>query len=169
MLTERLSQALNEQVNAELYSAYLYLSMSMYLESIDMSGAAGWMNAQAREEVSHAERIMGYLNDRGARVWMKAIEEPPAKWDSALQVFEESFEHERKVSAMIDHLVDLAREENDHMTENFLQWFVAEQIEEEASVSDVVRLFKLSGDDGGNLLMIDQKLGERAAGALEED
>jgi ferritin len=168
MLNERLSQALNEQINAELYSAYLYMSMSMYLESIDMSGAAGWMSVQAHEEISHAERIMRYLNDRGARVWMKAIEEPPAKWDSALQVFEDSFQHEQKVSALIDHLVDLAREENDHMTESFLQWFVAEQIEEEASVSDVVRLFKLSGD-GGNLLMIDQKLAERAAGSEEED
>ena len=161
MLSSKMQDALNAQVNAELYSAYLYVAMGMYFESIDMSGAARWMHAQAQEELMHADKLMGYVNERGGRVLLDSIEKPQPEWDSVLAAFESALEHERKVSSLINGLVTLAREENDHMTDNFLQWFVAEQVEEEASASEVVRKLRLVGDSGGGVFMIDNELGQR--------
>lgn len=161
MLSDRMQKAINDQINAELYSSYMYAAMSMYFESVDMSGAAGWMNAQAREELVHAEKFMHYVNERGGRVILKAIEMPPAEWDSVLDAFQAALAHEEKVSSLINGLVTLAREEKDHMTDNFLQWYVAEQVEEEASAAEVVRKLKLIGDSGGGMFMIDRELGQR--------
>ncbi len=171
MLSDRMQKAINDQVNAELYSAYLYSAMGMYFESIDLAGAAVWMKAQAAEEIMHADKFMDYVNERGGRVYLEAIEKPPSEWDSAKAVFEASLEHERKVSALINGLVKLAREEGDYMTENFLQWYVAEQVEEEASVGEVLRKLHLTGDSGRGLYMLDRELGGRAMpapGAGEE-
>lgn len=161
-------KAINDQINAELYSSYLYAAMSMYLESADMSGAAAWMKAQAREELVHAGKFMDYVNERGGRVVLKAIEEPPSEWDSVLDVFQTALGHEEKVSSMINGLVTLAREEKDHMTDNFLQWFVAEQVEEEASAAEVVRKLKLAGSSGGGMFMIDNELGRRGTDPATE-
>ncbi len=163
MLSERMRKAMNEQVNAELYSSYLYVSMSMYFESIDMRGAANWMMEQAKEELIHARKLMDYVNERGGRVWLDAIEKPPQEWESILDVFQAALAHEEKVSSLINGLVTLAREENDHMTDNFLQWFVAEQVEEEASAAEVVRKIKLVGDSGGGMFMIDKELEQRGS------
>lgn len=163
MLSERMQKAINEQINAELYSSYMYAAMSMYFETVDMSGAGGWMNAQAGEELVHAKKLMDYVNERGGRVVLEAIEKPPVEWDSVLDAFQAVLKHEEKVSSLINGLVTLAREEKDHMTDNFLQWFVAEQVEEEASASEVVRKIKLAGDSGGGMFMIDRELGQRGS------
>jgi len=161
MLSKGMQKAINDQINAELYSSYMYAAMAMYFEDEDMSGAAGWMMAQAREEMVHAEKFMNYVNERGGRVILEAIEKPPVEWDSVLAAFEAALEHERKVSSLIGDLVTLARKENDHMTDNFLQWYVAEQVEEEASAAEVVRKLKLVGGSGGGMFMIDNELGRR--------
>lgn len=161
MLNKKIEQAINEQINAEIYSAYLYASMEMYLESIDMAGAAVWMRAQVQEEMAHAEKFMRYVNDRGGRVILTAIETPPTEWTSVQEVFESALAHEQKVTSLINTLVALARTENDYMSENFLQWYVAEQVEEEASVGEVVRKFKLVGESGGGIFMIDRELSTR--------
>lgn len=171
MLSENIQNAINRQINAELYSSYLYVAMGMYFESVDMSGAAKWMNSQAQEELVHADKFMKYVNERGGRVILDAIGKPPVEWKSVLDTFEAALDHERKVSSMINDLVTLARKENDHMTDNFLQWYVAEQVEEEASAGEVVRKLKLIGDSGGGRFMIDNELGQRvfntAAGSGE--
>ena len=171
MLSENIQNAINRQINAELYSSYLYVAMGMYFESVDMSGAAKWMNSQAQEELVHADKFMNYVNERGGRVILDAIGKPPVDWKSVLDTFESALDHERKVSSMINDLVTLARTENDHMTDNFLQWYVAEQVEEEASAGEVVRKLKLIGDSGGGRFMIDNELGQRvfntAAGSGE--
>ena len=161
MLNSNIEKAINNQINAELYSSYLYVSMGMYFESADMSGAAKWMNAQAQEELVHAEKFMNYVNERGGRVVLEAIEKPPVEWESGLTAFEVALDHERKVSSLINELVSLARSENDYMTDNFLQWFVSEQVEEEASVGEVVRKMRLAGESGGGRFMIDKELGLR--------
>jgi len=161
MLSDRMQEALRAQVNAELYSSYLYAAMGMYFESIDMKGAASWMRVQVQEELVHADRFMAYVNDRGGRMILEAIDRPPAEWSSGLAAFEAALEHEKKVSSLIGGLVSLAREEKDHMTDNFLQWFVAEQVEEEASVGEVARKLRLVGGSGGGIFMIDNELGAR--------
>jgi len=126
-----------------------------------MSGAAKWMNAQAQEELAHADKFMHYVNERGGRVLLDGIEKPPSEWKSILDAFKTALAHERKVSALINDLVTLAREEKDHMPDNFLQWYVAEQVEEEVSAGEVVRKLKLIGDSGGGRFMIDNELGQR--------
>ncbi len=161
MFSDNIQNAINRQINAELYSSYLYVAMGMYFESVDMSGAAKWMNSQAQEELVHADKFMKYVNERGGRVILDAIGKPPVEWKSVLDTFEAALDHERKVSSMINDLVTLARTENDHMTDNFLQWYVAEQVEEEASAGEVVRKLKLIGDSGGGRFMIDNELGQR--------
>jgi ferritin len=161
MLSDTLQRALNSQVNAELYSSYLYLAMSMYFEHSDMPGAATWMKVQAQEEVWHGYKFIGFINEHGGRVELEAIDMPPLEWDSARAAFEDAHMHEVKVTALVGDLVSLARNEKDYMTDNFLQWFVDEQVEEESSVSEVVRKFRLAENSGGSLLMIDNELGQR--------
>jgi ferritin len=160
-MDKKMQDALNEQINAELYSAYLYQAMSAYFESINLKGAATWMTVQAQEEVSHAMRIYNYVFERGGRVILKGIKAPDESWESPLQVFEQAYEHETHVTSLINKLVDLAAKLSDHATNNMLQWFVAEQVEEEASADEVVQKLKLVGSDGGGLFMVDQELGQR--------
>jgi len=161
MIKKRVLDALNSQLNAELYSAYLYLSMEAYFESIDLSGFANWMRAQAQEELIHAMKFYDYIVQRGERVDLTSIDEPQKEWDSPLAVFEHVYEHEKKVTGLINDLVDISVAESDHATTNFLQWYVAEQVEEEESASGVLQRVKLTADSPGGLFMLDTELGQR--------
>ena len=161
MMGERLQEAINEQINKELYSAYLYLSMSAYCEAEGLSGFAVWMRAQAQEEVGHAMRFFDHVNARGGRVVLKAIEVPPPIWKSPLEMFEQVLEHERKVTGMINRLYQLALSENDYATQIELQWFITEQVEEEKSAGAVVGQLQRIGDQPMGLLMLDRELGQR--------
>jgi len=161
MLSEKIQQALNEQINAELYSSYLYLAMQAYFESINLAGFANWMKAQTQEELMHAIKIYDFVNERNSRVILKAIDKPPTEWKSPLDVFEQVFKHEQKVTALINNLVNLAADEKDHATASFLQWFVNEQVEEEASADAVLQQLKLMQDAPGGLFMLDRELAQR--------
>jgi len=161
MLSERMLEALNKQVNAELYSAYLYLSMGAYFESVNLKGFANWMRIQAQEELMHAMKFFDYINERGRRVKLEAIEKPPTEWNSPLDVFEATYKHEVNVTNMINNLVNMAIEEKDHATYNMLQWFVAEQVEEEASADEIRQQLKFIGEEGRGILMLDRELGQR--------
>ncbi|AXV38494.1 MAG: ferritin [Methanobacterium sp. BRmetb2] len=161
MLEEKIQNALNSQLNAELYSAYLYMAMNAYFESIDLGGFANWMRIQAQEEVSHGMKFHDYIIQRGGRVILDEIEKPQTEWESPLEVFEHVYAHEQKVTGLINDLVNLAIEEKDHATNNFLQWFVAEQVEEEESSSGVLQKIKLAVGDSGSLFMLDNELGQR--------
>jgi ferritin len=161
MISEKMQEALNEQVNAELYSSYLYLSMAAYFKGINLGGFARWMEAQALEELSHAMKFYGFISERGAPVTLKPIKGPETRWDSPLAVFEHVYSHEQHVTGLINDLVNLAIEEKDHATNNFLQWFVGEQVEEEASADEVLQKLKLMEDAKGGLFMLDRELGQR--------
>jgi ferritin len=161
MIHERMQEALNKQLNAELYSSYLYLSMSAHFQSLNLGGFANWMRVQAQEELMHALKFYDYVNERGGRVVLHPVEAPPSAWDSPLAAFEHVYQHEQKVTGLIHKLVDLAVEARDHATNNFLQWFVSEQVEEEASANEVVQKLKLAGDAASALFMIDRELAQR--------
>ena len=161
MIDQRMQEALNKQINAEIYSAYLYLSMSAHFQSVNLAGFANWMRVQWQEELAHALKFYDYVNERGGRVVLQPVEAPPSAWDSPLALFEDVYRHEQKVTGMINKLVDLAVEIRDHATNNVLQWFVAEQVEEEASADEVVQKLKLVGDDPSALFMIDRELAQR--------
>jgi ferritin len=161
MLSEKMEKALNDQVNAELFSAYLYLSMAAYFESIGLSGFGKWMEIQTMEEMTHAKKIYDYINERGGRVVLEAIEKPKIKWSTPLEAFKDAYKHEQYISGLINNLVDISIEEKDHATNNFLQWFVAEQVEEEASAEEIVQKLKLVGDRGNAIFMMDRELGQR--------
>ncbi|MGA2676581.1 MAG: ferritin [Methanobacterium sp.] len=161
MLKDKMVESLNSQMNAELYSAYLYLSMEAYFEANDLSGFANWMRVQAQEEMTHAMKFYDYLVQRGARVILTEIKSPPTEWDSPVATFENVYEHEQMVTTLINQLVDLAISLSDHATNNFLQWYVAEQVEEEESSSGVLQKVKLAGDSPSGLLMLDQELALR--------
>ena len=161
MVNQKIQEAFNKQINAELYSSYLYLAMSAYFMSISLTGFANWMRVQAQEELVHAMKFFDFVNERGGRVALGAIDGPPTAWDSPLQAFQDAYDHEQKVTALINGLVDLAIEERDHAANAFLQWFVTEQVEEEASADAVVQQLKLAGGAGGGIFMIDRELGQR--------
>ena len=160
MLTKKMEEAFNEQIKWEFYSGYIYLSMMAWFEDKGLGGCAAWMKAQYQEEMFHAMKMFDYVNEQGNRVILRAIDAPPAEWDSPLAAFEHALEHERLVTGRINALVDLALEERDHASAHFLQWFVAEQVEEESSVGDAVNKMKLVAD-GGALYMLDKELGTR--------
>ncbi len=161
MLSKKMEKALNGQINAELYSSYLYLSMSSYFQSVNLPGFANWMRIQAQEELVHAMKFYDYVNERSGRVVLDSVEGPPSKWPSPLAAFEHVSQHEKKVTGLINNLVNLAIKERDHATNIFLQWFVTEQVEEEASANDVVQKLKLMGDASNGLFMIDRELAQR--------
>ena len=164
MLSKRMLDALNEQVNAEFYASYLYLSMATYFEERNLNGFAHWMKAQWQEEIGHAMKIYGYINERGGRVTLKGIGDPATQFASPLDCFEKALEHEIKVTGMINNLVDIADEEKDRATHVFLHWFIKEQVEEEASVNEVIDMLKMVGDKGQALMMVDRQLAQRGAG-----
>lgn len=168
MLKKKVLKALNQQLNAELYSAYLYLSMAAYFDSIDLQGFAYWMKVQAQEEQAHAMRFFDYINERGGQVILTTIEGPQTAWKSPVSVFEHVYKHEQKVTSLINDLVDLAMGEKDHATYNFIQWFVAEQVEEESSANDVLQKVKLTEKSSGGLFMLDKELGQRGSESSSE-
>lgn len=168
MLSKKMQKALNKQLNAELYSAYLYLSMAAYFLSINLSGFAHWMHMQTREELGHAMKFYHHIDGLEGRIVLCAIEKPPPEWDSPQAVFEHACRHEQKVSAMIGKLVNLAVKEKDQLSNNFLQWFVSEQVEEEASVNQVLHSLKVRGDTASGLLTIDSELAQRKPPAAIE-
>jgi ferritin len=163
MLSKKIEEALNEQINAELYSAYLYLAMAAYFESMNLHGFAHWMKGQTMEEYNHAMKMFDFLNQCGNRVVLKSISEPPVAWESPLAVFEATYKHEQAVTGRIGILVNLAITEKEHAAANFLQWFVKEQVEEEASAADIVQKLKMTADSATGLMFIDSELGKRAA------
>jgi ferritin len=161
MLSKTLETAINDQIKHELYSAYLYLSMSAYLEANNMPGSARWMRLQSEEETSHAMRLFDYMYDRGNRVVLQAIDQPPSEFGSVLDIFEKALEHEQKVTSLINSIYELATKENDYPTQVELQWFITEQVEEEKSAGDIVDQLKMVGDHGPSMLMLDRALGAR--------
>ncbi len=161
MLNPKIQDAFNKQLNAELYSSYLYLSMSTYFELKNLAGMANWMRIQAQEELLHAMKFYNFINERGGQVILTRVEGPSTQWDSPLHVFEDTYEHECKVTALINDLVGLAMAENDHAAGVFLQWFVTEQVEEEANAQTIMDKFRLVGDDGTGLFMLDGELSQR--------
>ncbi len=161
MIGKKMKEALNGQVNAEMYSAYLYLSMESYFKSLNLNGFANWMRVQTQEEMVHAMKIYDFINERGGRVILKAIQGPPTQWDSPRAVFEAAYAHEQKVTGLINDLVDLAIKEKDHATNSFLQWFVNEQVEEEASADAIVQQLKMMEKAPGGLFMLDRELAQR--------
>ena len=161
MLSKTMQDAVNEQINAELFSAYLYLSMSAYFESVKMPGMAHWMRAQFGEEQEHAMKLFAHVAERGGRVALKAIETPQAEWASPLAAFEAAYAHEQKVTGLINDLVKLAREEKDTTADTFLQWFVEEQVEEEEHADEIVQKLKTIEDAPDDLRLLDDELGQR--------
>lgn len=161
MISEKLVKAINEQINKELYSEYLYLSMQAWFANESLDGMATWMNVQAQEERFHAMKFFSYLIERGGRVQLKAIAQPTVDFDSPLQIFKMALEHEQFVTKSINELMDLAIKENDHATRSFLQWYVDEQVEEEASVDKIVNMLQRIGDHGHGIMMIDRDLSSR--------
>jgi ferritin len=161
MLSSKLQDALNKQINAELFSSYLYLSMAAYFEGEDLKGMAHWMRVQSGEETAHAMRIFDFVNDRDNRVALVAIEGPKTKWKAPLEAFEEAYKHEQKITGMIGDLMNLAAAEKDGAAHDFLEWFCREQVEEEAQTKLIVAQLKLVGDGGVGLYLLDQELGKR--------
>ena len=162
MLKSNIQEALNNQINGEMASTYLYLSMAAYFKSKNFHGLAKWMEVQSGEEWGHAMKIFGHVNDRGGCVILKQIDAPPSEWKSALHVFEHTLAHEEKVTEMIHAIVKLAIAESDYATQAFLQWFVNEQVEEEAQTKSIVEKLKLMGDGNIGLFILDGELGKRA-------
>lgn len=162
MLTDRMQDELNGQMNAELYSAYLYLSMAAYYESVGMPGFASWMRVQRLEELVHAMKFFDYIVEAGGRVLLRPIDGPPTEWEGTIGPFEAAYAHEQKVTGLINALVDVAREEKDDATFEFLQWYVKEQEEEEESASSVVEKIKAAGGSTEELDKLDGELAMRA-------
>jgi len=163
MLSPKLEDALNRQLNAEMYSSYLYLAMAAHFHAADMEGFAHWMVVQSQEEMMHTMKFFNFINDRDGRVALAEIPAPPGEWPGTREVFEATYRHEQEVTASIDRLADLADEENDRAAKVFLQWFISEQVEEEASVKSIIQKLKMVGDSGGGLYMLDKELGARVA------
>lgn len=161
MLSRTLEEAINRQINRELYSSYLYLGMAAYFESVNLKGFASWMLVQANEERGHAMKFYDYIYARQGKVVLDAIEAPKAKWTSTGKVFDEVYAHEQKVTGMINNLVELAAKEKDHATFEMLQWFVKEQVEEEANAALIVDKIKTLGDIPGHLFYLDHELSKR--------
>jgi len=161
MLNDKMVEALNKQLNKEMYSAYLYMSMSAYSTYIGLKGFANWFMVQYQEEMVHAMKIYDYINDQCGQVKLMAIEQPLTEFESPLDMFEKTLEHEKFITRSINELVDLAIAEKDHATNIFLQWFVTEQIEEEGNDNEIISKLKLVGEDGNGLLMLDKELAAR--------
>ena len=161
MLKEKIQKELNKQINEELYSAYIYLAMNAYFESLNLKGFANWMRIQVQEELVHVMKFYDFIVERGGRVRLDKVEKPPVEWKSPIDAFEAAYAHEQHITERINTLVNLAIEEKDHATNAMLQWFVTEQVEEEANTSAVVEKLKLAGDKGPGLLMLDQDLATR--------
>lgn len=161
MLSDKVLLAINEQINREMYSAYLYLAMSSWCSQNGLNGVANWMRVQYQEEMFHAFKMYDYVIEQDGKVELKAIDQPPAEFKSVLHIFEEVLAHEKKVTAWINGVVKTADTVNDYATHNFMQWFVNEQVEEEASAKSILDDLKLAGEKGPGLFMINRELAQR--------
>lgn len=161
-LSKKMTAALNDQINMEVASAYIYLSMSGYCAEANLKGAASWLRIQWGEELEHATKLIDYVGERGGSVALKTIAQPPSKFKSLLDVFEQVLAHEQKVTAAIHKIYDLAITEKDYASQTFLQWYVNEQVEEENSPAEIIGMLRLVGDSGAALLVVDRQLAERA-------
>ncbi|MBI9058762.1 MAG: ferritin [Labilibaculum sp.] len=160
-INKNVEKILNEQINAEFWSAYFYLSMSNYFNATGMPGFANWMKVQFEEETFHAMKMLDYINERSGRVILEPITEVPSEWEGVLNIFEETLKHEEKVTSLINGCMNVAIEEKDHATVNFLQWFVDEQVEEEAGVSEIIDQLKMFNGEGHGLYMMDKEFKAR--------
>ena len=163
MIKEKIEKALNQQLNQELYAFYVYLSMSAYFELMNLNGFANWMRFQAEEEKNHGLKFYDYILQANGRIDLKQIDAPKKSWKSVQEVFEDTYNHEKKVTESIYDIVDLSISERDHATHNFLQWFVREQVEEEATALKILEKIKLIGDNQGALFILDREMGSRTA------
>ena len=161
MIKEKILKILNKQINEEFYSSYLYLSMSNYFSLVNLNGFAKWMRVQSQEEYAHAMKIYDYILQRDGKVTLSKIETPKAVWKSPLEIFQETLEHEKYISTCVDNIVNLAIQEKDHATTQFFQWFVSEQVEEEANTINIVEKMKMVGDNKNGIFMLDRELGQR--------
>lgn len=163
MIKDNVRDAINAQMNREFFSSFLYLAMSGYFESVNLRGFAKWMQVQAQEEHAHGMKFYGYLVEQGARVALAAIEAPQSEWANPLAAFEHALGHEQKVTTRIHDLMELAMSEMDHATAGFLQWFVSEQVEEEANATEIVFKMKLASAENGAVILylLDHELGKR--------
>lgn len=161
MIKKRMQEAINEQINEEISSAYIYLAIASSFYDQNFDGFAKWMRAQAQEEVEHAMRLFEFLVERGGRVILESVEKPNTTWNSPLEAFKDAYEHEQYITDSINELYDLAKEEDDKATMNMLQWFIEEQVEEEASIDSIIQKIKMVKDSPAALLKLDEKLGER--------
>lgn len=158
MLKEKVQKAINDQINAEQFSAFLYLSMSAYFYNKGLPGFANWMYIQYQEELTHANKFFKYVNDRGGKVTQKAIDQVDTDFEGVIDAFEKTLEHEQKVTASINNIMDIALAESDHATVSFLKWFVDEQVEEEANVTELLDTLKLINGQGNGIFMLDREL-----------
>ena len=161
MISEKMQAAINSQINAELWSGYLYLSIAMHFEANGHRGVANWFKSQFKEEQAHAEIFMNYINQRGGKVELKAIDAVPTEWETPLDAFKATLEHEQKVTAMINSLFAMAEAEKDYATRDRLAWFVNEQVEEEDNARVLIDKFTMIGNDGMGLYMLNQELAAR--------
>ena len=161
MLNEEIEQALGKHLNKEIYSSHLYYSMSAYFESLSLKGFARWLRIQALEELSHVQKFFDYVHERGGRLIMQAVDAPPSEWESPLAAFDAVYAHEVEVSGLINGLMDLAIDNRDHATVNFLQWFIGEQVEEESTADEVLQKLRLVEETKGGLFLVDQELEKR--------
>jgi ferritin len=164
MIKEKVLKALDKQINMELNSSYIYLAMSSFFYEENLNGFAIWFRIQSEEEYGHAMKIFDYIHQANANVNLLNIDQPKSDWKTAIDVFEDTYKHEQKVTASIYSLVDLAIAEKDHATNNFLQWFVSEQVEEESTALTILEKVKLVGDNKNGLFLLDRELGQRATG-----
>jgi ferritin len=162
MLSKTIQDAINEQIKNEIQSAYLYLAMAQHCESVNLSGSGRWLTMQWHEELEHAEKLIGYMHNRGGRVVLGAIEKPQTDFPSIKDVFTQVLAHEQKVTALINQLYTLAIKENDYATQVELQWFIKEQVEEEKHATEILDQLKMVGDSSTTLFFLDRQLGARA-------
>jgi ferritin len=161
MISKNLQDALNEQINQEMYSSYLYLAMAAHFTNENLPGFAQWMGVQSREEWGHAMKFYGYIFDRGGTVTLKTIAQPPSKFKSPLDIFKQVYEHEQKITKLITKLYEQAVKEKDYPAQIMLQWFITEQVEEEKNDMEIINQLEMVGDSPISLLMVDRRLAER--------
>lgn len=162
MFSKAVQESMNEQIKNELYSAYIYLSMSAHFEATNLPGFAHWMRHQSEEEIDHAMKFFDFINDRNGRVELRAIEQPPVEWGTPLEIFETALNHERKVTGMINNIYEIAQKEKDFPSQIMLQWFIEEQVEEEKSAAGIVETLKVVGDSDTAILILDRQLAQRS-------
>jgi ferritin len=161
MIKEKILKILNKQINEELYSSYLYLSMSNFFSSLNLDGFAKWMRMQSQEEYGHGMKIYDYILQRNGKATLAKIETPKAVWKSPLDAFQETLRHEQHISSCVNNVVNLAIQDKDHATTQFFQWFISEQVEEEANVINILEKMKMIGDHKSGIFMLDREMGKR--------